>query len=51
MSEPGSSGQQPADDDASHASVGGDPSRAGGGRTEGEATVDEDMGSGDPSDG
>lgn len=50
MSEPGSGGQRPTDD-ASHASVGEDPSRAGSGRTEGETTVEEDMGAGDPSDG
>jgi hypothetical protein len=48
MSEPGTSGQQPEDDEGSHASVGQDPSQAGGGRTEGQTTVDEDMGAGDP---
>ncbi len=49
MSEPGTSGQQPADDDGSHASVGDDPTQAGAGRTESENAVDEDLGSGDPS--
>ncbi len=50
MSEPGTNGQ-PADDDGSHASVGDDPSQAGSGRSEGETTVDEDIGTGDPSGG
>ncbi len=50
MSQPGTNGQRP-DDDGSHASVGNDPSQTGSGRTEGETTVDEDMGTGDPSDG
>ena len=47
MTEPGSSGQQPDDDEGSHASVGEDPSQAGGGRTESENAVDEDLGTGD----
>jgi hypothetical protein len=47
VSEPGTSGQQPADEEGSHASVGQDPSQAGGGRTESENAVDEDMGAGD----
>jgi hypothetical protein len=34
-------------DDGSHASVGEDPAQAGGGRTESETQVDEDMGSTD----
>jgi hypothetical protein len=38
----------PADDDgASHASVGGPVEQAGGGRTGGETSVDEDMGAGE----
>lgn len=49
MSEPGTSGQQPADDEGSHASVGNDPAQAGAGRTESETAVDEEMGSGDES--
>ncbi len=51
MTEPGTTGPQPADDDGSHASIGDDPSQAGSGRTEGETTVDEDMGAGDPAQG
>ena len=37
----------PADDDGSHASVGGPVDQAGGGRTGGETSVDEDMGAGE----
>jgi hypothetical protein len=47
MSEPGTSGQQPADDQGSHASVGDDPAQPGAGRTESQTTVDEDMGPGE----
>jgi hypothetical protein len=46
MTEPGT-GQRATDDDGSHASVGEDPSQAGGGRTQSENAVDEDMGTGD----
>lgn len=46
MTEPGT-GQHAADDEGSHASVGDDPSQAGGGRTESENAVDENMGAGD----
>ncbi len=51
MTEPGTSGQQPGDDQGSHASVGDDPAQPGAGRTESETTVDEDMGAGDPAQG
>ncbi|MGY1743632.1 MULTISPECIES: hypothetical protein [unclassified Blastococcus] len=45
MSEPDSTPQTDgSDEDGSHASVGGDVSSAGGGRTEGETSVDEAMG-------
>ena len=47
MSEPGTTGQQPADDEGSRASVGDDPSQPGGGRTESQNAVDEDLGAGD----
>ena len=47
MSEPGTGGQQPADEEGSRASVGGAPEQPGGGRTESETSVDEDMGAGD----
>ena len=47
MTEPGTSGQQPADDQGSHASVGDDPAQPGAGRTESQTTVDEDMGTGE----
>jgi hypothetical protein len=38
---------QPDDDEGSQASVGGDPARPGGGRTEGETAVDDALGTGD----
>jgi hypothetical protein len=48
MTQPPNGPSQPLDDDeGSHASVGGDVDQAGGGRTEGETTVDEAMGTGD----
>jgi hypothetical protein len=46
MTEPGTT-EPPADEEGSHASVGGNPDQPGGGRTEGETAVDEDMGTGD----
>jgi hypothetical protein len=49
MSEPGSSGQQPADDEKPDAGATRDPSHAGGGRTSGETNVDDDLGRGEPS--
>ena len=49
MTEPGTTGQQPGDDEGSHASVGEDPAQAGGGRTEPETAVDDDLGRGGPS--
>jgi hypothetical protein len=48
MSEPGTSAQQPADDEGPDED-GRDPSRAGGGRTSGETSVDDDLGRGEPS--
>ena len=36
------------DEDGSHASVGKDPAEPGGGRTEGETTVDDALGEGTP---
>jgi hypothetical protein len=50
MSEPGSSGQQPADEEQQpDTEATSDPARAGGGRTSGETTVDDDLGRGEPS--
>jgi hypothetical protein len=44
MSEQPTSPAEPTEGEASHASVGGDVARAGGGRTEEETAVDEAMG-------
>jgi hypothetical protein len=49
MSEPDTSGQQPADDEQADDGVTSDPARAGGGRTSGETSVDDDLGRGEPS--
>jgi hypothetical protein len=49
MTEPGTSGQQPADDEQPDAGLTSDPSHAGGGRTSGETAVDDDLGRGEPS--
>jgi hypothetical protein len=43
MTEPGST-QRPADDEGSHASVGGEVDQPEGGRTGGETGVDEELG-------
>ncbi|MGY1693095.1 hypothetical protein [Geodermatophilus sp. SYSU D01105] len=47
MSEPTDAGRQDQEPEGSHASVGQQPERAGGGRTDGETTVDDAMGQGD----
>jgi hypothetical protein len=47
MTEPGTGAQQPADDEQQDTGVTSDPARAGGGRTEGETTVDDDLGRGE----
>ena len=49
MTEPDTSGQQPADDEQADAGATRDPARPGGGRTSGETTVDDDLGRGEPS--
>ncbi len=51
MTEPNSQSQPERTDEESHASVGEDPARPGGGRTSGETSVDEAMGQepGEPS--
>jgi hypothetical protein len=47
MSEPGTGAQQPADDEQPDPGLTSDPSHAGGGRTQGETAVDDDLGRGD----
>jgi hypothetical protein len=49
MTEPGTSGQQPGDDEQADAGGTSDPARPGGGRTSGETSVDDDLGRGEPS--
>jgi hypothetical protein len=49
MTEQPEAPRQPGDDeDTSHAGVGKDPGRSGGGRTEGETAVDDALGQGPP---
>jgi hypothetical protein len=49
MTEPGTGAQQPADDEQPDTGLTSDPSRGGGGRTQGETNVDDDLGRGEPS--
>ena len=49
MTEPGTSGQQPGDEEQPEGGATSDPARPGGGRTSGETTVDDDLGRGEPS--
>jgi hypothetical protein len=47
MSEPGTSGQQPSDDERPDTGESRDPAHAGVGRTRGETNVDDDLGRGE----
>jgi hypothetical protein len=49
MTEPGTSAQQPGDEEQADTGTTSDPARAGGGRTSGETSVDDDLGRGEPS--
>ncbi len=51
MTEQENTQQRPDDENGSHASVGKDAGRPGGGRTERETTVDDAMGQGTPPEG
>jgi hypothetical protein len=48
MTEQQNTPDRPSDDEGSHASVGNDVDRPGGGRTEGETSVDDALGQGPP---
>jgi hypothetical protein len=48
MTEPGTNGQQPTDDEQPDTGATSDPAHAGGGRTSGETSVDDDLGRGEP---